>query len=114
MLTSVSNKNRVLNSYFRVLRIEAFRSSNICDFICFLGSLDLKFELEHVSTKARVGDGGGLGIAGGVDSQAPCYDINYSEVDVDETILSGVEAYGEVYLDKWRSIEVSAKTLDPP
>ncbi|KAK1559685.1 hypothetical protein Q3G72_017249 [Acer saccharum] len=47
----------------------------------------------------------------GLDSQAPCYELDYSEVNMDDAILIGEGAYGEVYLVKWRGTEVAAKTI---
>ncbi|XVE73870.1 hypothetical protein DITRI_Ditri11bG0153100 [Diplodiscus trichospermus] len=47
----------------------------------------------------------------GVDSQAPCFEIDHSEVNMDEATLIGEGAYGEVYLVKWRGTEVAAKTI---
>ncbi|CAK7348085.1 unnamed protein product [Dovyalis caffra] len=51
----------------------------------------------------------------GLDSQTACYEIDYSEVDMDDAILIGEEilqgSYGEVYLVKWRGTEVAAKTI---
>ncbi|KAE8723302.1 basic 30 kDa endochitinase-like [Hibiscus syriacus] len=47
----------------------------------------------------------------GVDSQAPCFEIDHSEVDMDEATLIGEGAYGEVYLVNWRGTEVAAKTI---
>ncbi|XP_044502137.1 integrin-linked protein kinase 1-like isoform X2 [Mangifera indica] len=47
----------------------------------------------------------------GLDSQIPCYEIDHNEVDMDEAILIGQGAYGEVYLVKWRGTEVAAKTI---
>ncbi|KAK8554502.1 hypothetical protein V6N13_093491 [Hibiscus sabdariffa] len=47
----------------------------------------------------------------GVDSQAPCFEIDHSEVVMDEATLIGEGAYGEVYLVKWRGTEVAAKTI---
>ncbi|XVF22557.1 hypothetical protein REPUB_Repub12eG0182000 [Reevesia pubescens] len=47
----------------------------------------------------------------GVDSQAPCFEIDHSEVDMHEATLIGEGAYGEVYLVKWRGTEVAAKTI---
>ncbi|KAL5727485.1 non-specific serine/threonine protein kinase [Ranunculus cassubicifolius] len=47
----------------------------------------------------------------GNDSQNPCYEIDYTEVDMDGGVLIGEGAYGEVYLVKWRGTEVAAKTI---
>ncbi|KZV46314.1 seven transmembrane domain-containing tyrosine-protein kinase 1-like, partial [Dorcoceras hygrometricum] len=47
----------------------------------------------------------------GVNSQAPCYEIDSSEVNMAEGTLIGEGAYGEVYLVKWRGTEVAAKTI---
>ncbi|KAF5177325.1 Integrin-linked protein kinase [Thalictrum thalictroides] len=47
----------------------------------------------------------------GLDSQTPCYEIDHAEVDMDDGILIGEGAYGEVYLVKWRGTEVAAKTI---
>lgn len=47
----------------------------------------------------------------GLDSQAPCYAIDHTEVNMDEATLIGEGAYGEVYLVKWRGTEVAAKTI---
>ncbi|XP_022757319.1 serine/threonine-protein kinase STY8-like isoform X2 [Durio zibethinus] len=47
----------------------------------------------------------------GVDSQAPCFEIDHYEVNMDEATLIGEGAYGEVYLVKWRGTEVAAKTI---
>ncbi|KAF8380241.1 hypothetical protein HHK36_027723 [Tetracentron sinense] len=47
----------------------------------------------------------------GHDSQNPCYEIDHTEVDMDEGTLIGEGAYGEVYLVKWRGTEVAAKTI---
>ncbi|KAF9687818.1 hypothetical protein SADUNF_Sadunf02G0132700 [Salix dunnii] len=53
---------------------------------------------------------GGIDPAG-LDSQTACYEIDYSEVDMDGAILIGEGSYGEVYLVKWRGTEVAAKTI---
>ncbi|XWS35780.1 hypothetical protein CRYUN_Cryun20dG0025200 [Craigia yunnanensis] len=53
---------------------------------------------------------GGIDLVG-VDSQTPCFGIYYTEVDIDEAILIGKGAYGEVYLVKWRGTEVTAKAI---
>ncbi|GFZ06857.1 hypothetical protein Acr_18g0010270 [Actinidia rufa] len=45
----------------------------------------------------------------GLDSQTPFYEIDSSEVDMEESKLIGEGAYGEVYLVKWRGTEVAAK-----
>ncbi|KAK2991438.1 hypothetical protein RJ640_028521 [Escallonia rubra] len=47
----------------------------------------------------------------GLDSQTPCYEIDHTEVDMNESTLIGEGAYGEVYLVKWRGTEVAAKTI---
>ncbi|KAA8520626.1 hypothetical protein F0562_014882 [Nyssa sinensis] len=47
----------------------------------------------------------------GLDSQSPCYEIDHTEVDMNEATLIGEGAYGEVYLVKWRGTEVAAKTI---
>ncbi|XP_065864259.1 serine/threonine-protein kinase 12-like isoform X1 [Euphorbia lathyris] len=47
----------------------------------------------------------------GLDSHMPCYEIDCDEVDMDDAILIGEGAYGEVYLVKWRGTEVAAKTI---
>ncbi|KAK6920132.1 Ankyrin repeat [Dillenia turbinata] len=47
----------------------------------------------------------------GLDSQNPCYEIDFSEVPMDDPTLIGEGAYGEVYLVKWRGTEVAAKTI---
>ncbi|XP_021281150.1 LOW QUALITY PROTEIN: serine/threonine-protein kinase STY8-like [Herrania umbratica] len=47
----------------------------------------------------------------GDDSQAPCFEIDHMEVNMDEATLIGEGAYGEVYLVKWRGTEVAAKTI---
>ncbi|KAK6260683.1 hypothetical protein SCA6_015157 [Theobroma cacao] len=47
----------------------------------------------------------------GNDSQAPCFEIDHMEVNMDEATLIGEGAYGEVYLVKWRGTEVAAKTI---
>ncbi|XP_052211057.1 integrin-linked protein kinase 1-like isoform X2 [Diospyros lotus] len=48
----------------------------------------------------------------GLDSQNPCYEIDSSEVCMEEATLIGEQgAYGEVYLVKWRGTEVAAKTI---
>ncbi|PSS04346.1 Serine/threonine-protein kinase [Actinidia chinensis var. chinensis] len=47
----------------------------------------------------------------GLDSQTPFYEIDSSEVDMEESKLIGEGAYGEVYLVKWRGTEVAAKTI---
>ncbi|KAL9396907.1 hypothetical protein Peur_011160 [Populus x canadensis] len=53
----------------------------------------------------------------GLDSQTACYEIDYSEVGMDDAILIGEikkalqGSYGEVYLVKWRGTEVAAKTI---
>ncbi|KAF2315316.1 hypothetical protein GH714_038812 [Hevea brasiliensis] len=47
----------------------------------------------------------------GLDSQTPCYEIDYNEVGMDGATLIGEGAYGEVYLVKWRGTEVAAKTI---
>uniref|UniRef100_F6I615 Protein kinase domain-containing protein n=1 Tax=Vitis vinifera TaxID=29760 RepID=F6I615_VITVI len=43
--------------------------------------------------------------------RTPCYEIDHTEVDMDEATLIGEGAYGEVYLVKWRGTEVAAKTI---
>ncbi|CAN1237040.1 Integrin-linked protein kinase 1 [Linum grandiflorum] len=47
----------------------------------------------------------------GRDSQTPCYEIHFSEVDMHNATLIGEGTYGEVYLVKWRGTEVAAKTI---
>ncbi|KAK2974597.1 hypothetical protein RJ640_028514, partial [Escallonia rubra] len=47
----------------------------------------------------------------GLDSQTPCYEIDHTEVDMNESTLIGEVAYGEVYLVKWRGTKVAAKTI---
>ncbi|KAH1073712.1 hypothetical protein J1N35_026040 [Gossypium stocksii] len=47
----------------------------------------------------------------GMDSQAPCFEIDHSEVDMDEATRIGEGAYGEVFLVNWRGTEVAAKTI---
>ncbi|KAH7522610.1 hypothetical protein FEM48_Zijuj07G0156800 [Ziziphus jujuba var. spinosa] len=47
----------------------------------------------------------------GLDSQIPCYTIDYSEVNMNDAILIGEGSYGEIYLVKWRGTEVAAKTI---
>ncbi|KAK6140619.1 hypothetical protein DH2020_025648 [Rehmannia glutinosa] len=47
----------------------------------------------------------------GLDSQTPCFEIDSTEVDMNEATLIGEGAYGEVYLVKWRGTEVAAKTI---
>ncbi|KAK8974272.1 hypothetical protein V6N11_034638 [Hibiscus sabdariffa] len=47
----------------------------------------------------------------GVDSQAPCFEIDHSEVDMEEATLIGEGTHGEVYLVNWRGTEVAAKTI---
>lgn len=47
----------------------------------------------------------------GLDSQIPCYEIDSSEIDMEEATLIGEGSYGEVYLVKWRGTEVAAKTI---
>ncbi|XP_050238715.1 serine/threonine-protein kinase VIK-like isoform X2 [Mercurialis annua] len=47
----------------------------------------------------------------GLDSQRPCYEIDYTEVDMENATLIGEGSYGEVYLVKWRGTEVAAKTI---
>ncbi|XAR63067.1 Dual-specificity kinase [Bertholletia excelsa] len=46
-----------------------------------------------------------------MDTQTPCYEIDYSEVDMSEKTLIGEGAYGEIYLVKWRGTAVAAKTI---
>ncbi|KAF8413176.1 hypothetical protein HHK36_001152 [Tetracentron sinense] len=43
--------------------------------------------------------------------QNPCYEIDHTEVDMDEATLIGEGAYGEFYMVKWRGTEVAAKTI---
>ncbi|KAL2511397.1 VH1-interacting kinase [Abeliophyllum distichum] len=47
----------------------------------------------------------------GLDSQAPYYEIDHTEVNMTDRILIGEGAYGEVYLVRWRGTEVAAKTI---
>lgn len=47
------------------------------------------------------------------DSWSRCCQIDQIEVDMEEAILIGEGAYGEVYLVKWRGTEVAAKTIRP-
>ncbi|BBG97543.1 Integrin-linked protein kinase family [Prunus dulcis] len=47
----------------------------------------------------------------GLDSQLPCYEIEHTEVNMDEATLIGEGSYGEIYLVKWRGTEVAAKTI---
>ncbi|KAL8125352.1 hypothetical protein AgCh_012882 [Apium graveolens] len=47
----------------------------------------------------------------GLDSTNPCYEIDKSKVDMNEAVLIGEGAYGEVYVVKWRGTEVAAKTF---
>ncbi|KAI3444554.1 hypothetical protein Pfo_001219 [Paulownia fortunei] len=47
----------------------------------------------------------------GLDSQTPCFEIDSTEVDMNEATLIGEGAYGEVYLVRWRGTEVAAKTI---
>ncbi|KAG8391822.1 hypothetical protein BUALT_Bualt01G0227000 [Buddleja alternifolia] len=47
----------------------------------------------------------------GIESQAPCCEIDSTEVDMNEATLIGEGAYGEIYLVKWRGTEVAAKTI---
>ncbi|PON43050.1 Serine/threonine protein kinase [Parasponia andersonii] len=47
----------------------------------------------------------------GMDSQFPCYEIDHSEVDMNEAKLIGEGSYGEIYLVNWRGTEVAAKTI---
>ncbi|KAJ8642889.1 hypothetical protein MRB53_004637 [Persea americana] len=47
----------------------------------------------------------------GLDSQNPCYEIDHSEVGMDDKTLIGEGAFGAVYLVKWRGTEVAAKTI---
>lgn len=47
----------------------------------------------------------------GLDSLTPCYEIDYTEVNMKDGTLIGEGAYGEVYLVKWRGTEVAAKTI---
>ncbi|KAG4169865.1 hypothetical protein ERO13_A12G109400v2 [Gossypium hirsutum] len=47
----------------------------------------------------------------GMDSQVPCFEIDHSEVDMDEATRIGEGAYGEVFLVNWRGTEVAAKTI---
>ncbi|CAN0824782.1 Integrin-linked protein kinase 1 [Linum grandiflorum] len=59
--------------------------------------------------------GGGIDPVGR-DSQTPCYEIHFSEVDMHNATLIGEFSvnqgtYGEVYLVKWRGTEVAAKTI---
>nr|GEV72232.1 serine/threonine-protein kinase STY8-like [Tanacetum cinerariifolium] len=47
-----------------------------------------------------------------LDSQTPCYQIHYTEVQMQGAVLIGEQgAYGEVYRVKWRGTEVAAKTI---
>ncbi|KAB2052376.1 hypothetical protein ERO13_A12G109400v2 [Gossypium hirsutum] len=46
-----------------------------------------------------------------MDSQVPCFEIDHSEVDMDEATRIGEGAYGEVFLVNWRGTEVAAKTI---
>ncbi|KAK2981673.1 LOW QUALITY PROTEIN: hypothetical protein RJ640_010443, partial [Escallonia rubra] len=47
----------------------------------------------------------------GLDSQTHCYEIDHTEVDINESTLIGEGTYGEVYLVKWRGTKVAAKTI---
>ncbi|THG15386.1 hypothetical protein TEA_013492 [Camellia sinensis var. sinensis] len=47
----------------------------------------------------------------GLDSLTPCYEIDFTEVNMKDGTLIGEGAYGEVYLVKWRGTEVAAKTI---
>ncbi|XP_076886377.1 serine/threonine-protein kinase 12-like [Bidens hawaiensis] len=46
-----------------------------------------------------------------LDSQTPCYQIHYSELQLQAAVLIGEGAYGEVYKVKWHGTEVAAKTI---
>ncbi|TQD97648.1 hypothetical protein C1H46_016755 [Malus baccata] len=47
----------------------------------------------------------------GLDSQLPCYEVNHTEVNMDEAALIGEGSYVEIYLVRWRGTEVAAKTI---
>ncbi|KAH9732687.1 hypothetical protein KPL70_010356 [Citrus sinensis] len=64
----------------------------------------------HVVICKILEDRGGIDPVG-LDSHAPCYEIDFDEVAMDEAILIGEGAYGEVYLVKWRGTEIAAKTI---
>ncbi|XP_020260920.1 serine/threonine-protein kinase STY8-like isoform X2 [Asparagus officinalis] len=46
-----------------------------------------------------------------LDASNPCYELDHTEVDMDDSVLIGEGSYGEVYLVKWRGTEVAAKTI---
>ncbi|CAN1308743.1 Integrin-linked protein kinase 1 [Linum perenne] len=64
----------------------------------------------HVEICKILESGGGIDPVG-LDSQTPCYEIHYSEVDMHNATLIGEGTFGEVYLVKWRGTEVAAKTI---
>ncbi|CAN6711034.1 unnamed protein product [Malus baccata var. baccata] len=47
---------------------------------------------------------------GGIDP-LPCYEVNHTEVNMDEAALIGEGSYVEIYLVRWRGTEVAAKTI---
>ncbi|KAL8104121.1 hypothetical protein AgCh_028377 [Apium graveolens] len=47
----------------------------------------------------------------GLEYTNPCYEIDNYKVDMNEAVLIGEGVYGEVYIVKWRGIEVAAKTI---
>ncbi|KAB2597673.1 seven transmembrane domain-containing tyrosine-protein kinase 1-like [Pyrus ussuriensis x Pyrus communis] len=47
----------------------------------------------------------------GLDSQLPCYEVNHTEVNMDEAALIGEGSYVEIYVVRWRGTEVAAKTI---
>ncbi|MFS8022519.1 putative protein kinase-like domain superfamily, ankyrin repeat-containing [Helianthus anomalus] len=46
-----------------------------------------------------------------LDSQTPCYQIHYTELQLSKAVLISEGSYGEVYKVKWRGTEVAAKTI---
>ncbi|KAL5727488.1 non-specific serine/threonine protein kinase [Ranunculus cassubicifolius] len=47
----------------------------------------------------------------GIGSHNPCFEINHTEVDMDDGILIGQEDFCETYLVKWRGTKVCARTI---
>ncbi|KAL8114190.1 hypothetical protein AgCh_021157 [Apium graveolens] len=66
--------------------------------------------VNHVDICKILEEHGGIDPVG-LDSTNPCYEIDNSEVDMNEAVLIGEGAYGEVYVVKWRGTEVAAKTI---
>ncbi|KAL3517157.1 hypothetical protein ACH5RR_024059 [Cinchona calisaya] len=80
----------------------SFGHGDICKILVAHGGIDPAFYFPQVTILLE---------AVGLDSQMPCYEVDYTEVDLSEAYLVGEGAYGEVYLVKWRGTQVAAKTI---